>query len=76
MDIPQSPAAPEFSSAEIKRFDTLQAHLALHGVELHHITETDGREAFSVNVGGQLRTLDTLPQVAAYAKCLGVAVCT
>ena len=67
-------ALPEMANLEDKTFTTLQAHLALQGVELHRITNDFGRAAYSVNVRGQLRTLDHLPQVVAYAKCMGVVV--
>lgn len=71
----QTPAAtPERATPEPKTFTTLQAELALRGIELHSITGAFGREAYSVNVRGQLRTLDTLQQVMAYAACLGVKV--
>ena len=67
-------ALPELASFDDKHFSTLQAQLALQSIELHRITNDLGREAYSVNVRGQLRTLDHLPQVVAYAKCMGVVV--
>ena len=64
----------EFATGDDDGFTTLQAQLALRGVELHRVTNDIGREAYSVNVRGQLRTLDHLPHVVAYAKCMGVVV--
>ena len=74
MDIHQLQTLTELPTADDKTFCNLQAQMALQGIELHRITGALGREAFSVNVRGQLRTLDHLPQVAAYARCLGVPV--
>lgn len=74
MDIHAVSALPEIANLDDKNFSTLQARLALQGIELHRITNDLGREAYSVNVRGQLRTLDHLPQVVAYAKCMGVVV--
>lgn len=68
-------SAPEVDLSD-KPFTTVQAQLALHGIELHRITGSLGREAYSVHVHGQIRTLDTLHQVTAYARCLGVVVLT
>ena len=74
MEMHVLPALPEQASLDDKKFTTLQAQLALQGFELHRITNDFGRQAYSVNVRGQLRTLDHLPQVVAYAKCMGVVV--
>jgi hypothetical protein len=72
MDLQPVTSAHEAAPIEDKDFSTMQAQLALSGVELHRFTGAFGREAYSINVQGQLRTLDTLPQVVAYARCLGV----
>lgn len=72
MHLNQSTAPAEVSALEDKGFQTLQAQLAQQGVELHRITGALGREAYTVNVRGALRTLDTLGQVQAYARILGV----
>ena len=74
MEMHQTHTPPELPSDDEKTFAGLQAQMALQGIELHRITGALGREAFSINVRGQLRTLDHLPQVAAYARCLGVPV--
>lgn len=74
MDMHAVHALPEIANLDDKSFSTLQAQLALQSIELHRITNEVGREAYSVNVRGQLRTLDHLPQVVAYAKCMGVVV--
>lgn len=74
MDMHAVHALPEIANLDDKNFSTLQAQLALQSIELHRITNDLGREAYSVNVRGQLRTLDHLPQVVAYAKCMGVVV--
>ncbi len=74
MDLHQTHTPDELPANDEKTFAGLQAQLALKGIELHRITGALGREAFSINVHGQLRTLDHLPQVAAYARCLGVPV--
>jgi hypothetical protein len=65
---------PEVSGVEDKAFGSVQAQMALQGIEVHRVTGAFGREAFTVNVKGAMRTLDTLPQVQAYARCLGVTV--
>lgn len=62
----------EVSAVDDTTFSALQAQLAAQGIDLHRVTGATGQEAFSVNVRGALRTLDTLPQVQAYARILGV----
>lgn len=74
MEAPNLHMIEELSGMHDKAFMTLQAQLATSGIELHRVTTDRGSEGFSVSVKGQLRTLDTLPQVAAYAKCLGVVL--
>lgn len=72
MHLNLTPAPAEVSAVDDKAFHALQAQLAAHGIDLHRVTGAMGREAFAVNVHGALRTLDTLPQVQAYARILGV----
>lgn len=72
MHLNHTPAPAELSAVDDKTFDALQVQLAAQGIDLHRVTGALGREAFSVNVRGALRTLDTLPQVQAYARILGV----
>lgn len=71
-DVPPELGQETDGSLSDKPFSTLQAQMAMSGLELHRITGATGREGFVVNVRGSLRTLDTLDQVAAYARCLGV----
>lgn len=72
MELDPRTAPHEVGAVDDKSFSTLQAQLALQGIELHRVTGAYGREAFTVSVHGQLRTLDTLPQVQSYARVLGV----
>jgi hypothetical protein len=74
METPNVQSIEELSCMHDNGFSRLQAQLATSGIELHRVTTDRGSEGFSVSVKGQLRTLDTLPQVAAYAKCLGVVL--
>lgn len=72
MHINLTPTPAEVSAVDDKVFHTLQAQLAAQGIDLHRVTGSLGREAFAVNVRGAARpygvTLDTLPQVQAYAR--------
>lgn len=74
MNMQELPLVAELMALQDKTFNSLQDQLAVQGIELHRITNDFGREAYSVSVRGQLRTLDHLPQVVAYAKCMGVVV--
>lgn len=55
-------------------FEHLRLHLAHAGVELHRVDLGEGRQGFTLAVRGSLRTLDSLPQVMNYAKCLGLVI--
>lgn len=72
MDLNNGRATNELQFSQAQEFADLQRWLAAHDVELHSITGATGREAFTGHVAGALRTLDTLSQVRAYARIIGV----
>ena len=66
----------EVSTPDSKHLATLQAQLALHGIDLHPVPcLAEQPPMFTVNVHGAVRTLDSLLQVQAYARCLGIPTC-
>ena len=74
MDMEKLPLVAELMTLQEQSFNTVQAQLAVRGIELHRVTNDFGREAYTVNVRGQLRTLDHLPQVVNYARSMGVVM--
>ena len=70
----QSHEATQPDAAPDKAFTSLQAQLALAGVELHKVEIEQGRQGFVLHMHGAARTLESLPQVTAYAKVLGITV--
>ncbi len=72
MELQHLSQQPEAATLDEGTFSALQAQLAAQGVELHRVTGATGREAFTLNLQGQVRTLDTLPQVSAYVRRLGL----
>lgn len=72
MNLSHPAVPPELVAPGEKTFQTLQAQLALHGIELLRDLSHGAEPVYRVSVRGQVSTFDSWQQLAVYVRGLGI----